>query len=65
LAYGLSGKAELDWLFKEAKMQEPVGPFYSSSEQEGFSIFYPTFIRGEIRDMRYLKKTSERNVVLH
>ncbi len=43
LAYGLSGKAELDWLFKEAKMQEPVGPFYSS-EQEGFFCCYLSHI---------------------
>jgi hypothetical protein len=57
--YGLSGKGELDWLFKEAKMQESVGPFYSSSEQEGFSITYPMFIRGERRDMRYFQKPLE------
>jgi hypothetical protein len=34
-------------------MQEPVGPFYS--EEEGFSITYPTFIHGEMQDMRYFK----------
>jgi hypothetical protein len=60
LAYGLTGKPELDRLFKEAKMQEPLGPFYCDDSDAPIS--YPSFIRGAIRDMKYFTGLMERTL---
>jgi hypothetical protein len=61
LAYGLSGKPELDRLFKEAKMQEPIGPFYCD-DAGGPIISYPLFIRGDVRDMTYFTGPMKRTL---
>jgi hypothetical protein len=60
LAYGLSGQPELDRLFKEATMQEPIGPFYC--QEPSNTLTYPTFVCGEIRDMRYYKNPLEQTL---
>jgi hypothetical protein len=60
LAHGLSGKPELDRLFKEATMQEPIGPFYC--QEPSNPLTYPTFVCGEIRDMRYYKNPLEQTL---
>ena len=58
LAYGLTGKAELDRLFKEAKMQEPIGPFYCDEEGKATTI-YPYFICGDVRYMKFFTAPIE------
>jgi hypothetical protein len=61
LAYGLTGKAELDQLFDEAKTQEPIGPYYCDTTGEP-PITYPMFIRGKTQDMRYFTGPLERTL---
>lgn len=42
-------------------MQEPIGPFYCH-EEPSTTLTYPTFVRGEIRDMRYYKNPLEQTL---
>jgi hypothetical protein len=41
-------------------MQEPIGPFYC--QEPSNPLTYPTFVCGEIQDMRYYKNPLERTL---